>query len=174
MQKVAKFEKVSFPQFYEAMKAEFGDAYNNGDTLFMAVNHQYEALKLPKRSTTGSAGYDFYSPVSFRLAPGQSIKIPTGIHALINEGWWLMLAPRSGQGFKYFVRIANIPPVIDSDYAFSDNEGHIFIKIRNEGDKVMEINAGDAFAQGIFLPFGITYDDDADGVRNGGLGSTGR
>lgn len=174
MQKVAKFEKVSFPQFYEAMKSDFGEAYEDGDTFFQVVNHQYEALKLPRRSTTGSAGYDFFSPISFQLAPGQSMKIPTGIRAIIDEGWWLMFAPRSGHGFKYFIRMANIPPVIDADYAFSDNEGHIFIKIRNEGDQLMEINAGDAFAQGIFLPFGITYDDDADGVRNGGLGSTGK
>ena len=174
MQKVAKFEKVSFPQFYEAMKSDFGEAYEDGDTFFQVVNHQYEALRPPRRSTTGSAGYDFFSPISFRLAPGQSMKIPTGIRAIIDEGWWLMFAPRSGHGFKYFIRMANIPPVVDADYAFSDNEGHIFIKIRNEGDQLMEINAGDAFAQGIFLPFGITYDDDADGVRNGGLGSTGR
>lgn len=174
MQKVAKFEKVSFPQFYEAMKAEFGNAYDDGDTFFKAVNHQYEVLKLPRRSTVGSAGYDFFSPVSFRLAPGQSIKLPTGIRAIIDEGWFLMLAPRSGLGFKYFTRFANTIGIADQDYAFSDNEGHLFAKLRNEGDQLIEINAGDAFMQGIFLPFGITYDDDADGVRNGGLGSTGR
>lgn len=174
MQKVAKFEKVSFPQFYEAMKAEFGNAYDDGDTFFKAVNHQYEALKLPRRSTVGSAGYDFFSPVSFRLAPGQSIKLPTGIRAIIDEGWFLMLAPRSGLGFKYFTRFANTIGIADQDYAFSDNEGHLFAKLRNEGDRLIELNAGDSFMQGIFLPFGITYDDDADGVRNGGLGSTGR
>ena len=174
MQKVAKFEKVSFPQFYEAMKAEFGNAYDDGDTFFKAVNHQYEALKLPRRSTVGSAGYDFFSPVSFRLAPGQSIKLPTGIRAIIDEGWFLMLAPRSGLGFKYFTRFANTIGIADQDYAFSDNEGHLFAKLRNEGDRLIEVNAGDSFMQGIFLPFGITYDDDADGVRNGGLGSTGR
>lgn len=174
MKKIAKFKKVSFTQFYEAMKTEFGDTYIDGDILFHAINHQYEYLKLPRRSTTGSSGYDFFSPISFRLAPGKSIKIPTGIRAIIDDGWWLMFAPRSGHGFKYFIRMANIPPVIDADYAYSDNEGHIYIKLRNEGDELMEIKAGDAFAQGIFLPFGITYDDDADGVRNGGLGSTGR
>ena len=174
MQKVAKFEKVSFPQFYEAMKAEFGNAYDDGDTFFKAVNHQYEVLKLPRRSTVGSAGYDFFSPVSFRLAPGQSIKLPTGIRAIIDEGWFLMLAPRSGLGFKYFTRFANTIGIADQDYAFSDNEGHLFAKLRNEGDRLIEVNAGDSFMQGIFLPFGITYDDDADGVRNGGLGSTGR
>lgn len=172
MQKIAKFEKVSFPQFYEAMKAEFGDAYPDGDTFFQAVNHQYEALKLPGRATSGSAGYDFFSPVTIRLVPGASVKIPTGVRAIIDEGWFLMCVPRSGLGFKYRLRMANTTGIIDADYAFSDNEGHMYAKLVNEGDRELEIRAGDAFMQGIFLPFGLTYDDNATGTRNGGFGST--
>lgn len=170
MQKVAKFEKVSFKQFYDSMKDTF-HSYT-GDEYFKVVNYVYEHLKLPKRSTTGSAGYDFYAPLSFTLQPGEDIKIPTGIRALIDHGWFLMIVPRSGLGFKYYARLANLVGIIDLDYAQSDNEGHIYVKIRNDGDKVMTVNAGEAFCQGIFLPFGVTYDDDADGVRNGGFGST--
>ena len=64
--------------------------------------------------------------------------------------------------------------IIDSDYARSDNEGHIFMRMTNDNreGKSLLVPAGTAFAQGIFLPFGITVDDDAQGVRNGGLGST--
>lgn len=170
MQKVAKFEKVSFEQFYESMKDVF--CSYTGDEYFKVVNHVYEQLKLPKRSTTGSAGYDFYAPFTFTLQPGEDIKIPTGIRVLIDDGWFLMLVPRSGLGFKYYTRLANSVAIIDLDYAQSDNEGHMYAKIRNDGNKLMTVAAGEAYMQGIFLPFGITYDDDTDGVRNGGFGST--
>lgn len=55
-----------------------------------------------------------------------------------------------------------------------DNEGHIFVKITNDSrdGKSLVVNAGDKFAQAIFLPYGITYDDAASGIRNGGFGST--
>ena len=172
MQKIAQFEKVSFLQFYESMRDEHSYRYRDGDELFQATNHQYGRIKLPKRSTVGSAGYDFFSPISFTLTPGETIKIPTGVRVAIDNGWFLMCAPRSGQGFKYFARLANTIGVVDSDYYFSDNEGHIFVKIRNEGEKNMEVKQGEAFCQGIFLPFGITHDDNTDGVRNGGFGST--
>jgi len=47
-------------------------------------------------------------------------------------------------------------------------------KIRNDGYKPMPIQVGDKIVQGVFLPFGVTIDDDATEVRNGGFGSTGR
>lgn len=172
MKAISKFEKVTFPQFYESMKAEFGSKYAEEKETFMAINHQYESLKLPRRATVGSAGYDFFSPITFVLGPGETIKIPTGIRAIMDNGWFLMCAPRSGLGFKYRLRLENTIGLIDSDYAFSENEGHIFAKITNEGSKRLEIKAGDAFMQGVFIPFGITVNDDAEGLRNGGFGST--
>ena len=74
------------------------------------------------------------------------------------------------------MQLDNTIGVIDSDYYNSDNEGHIFAKITNDSrqEKVLEIKAGDRFVQTIFVPFGITYSDAADGVRNGGWGSTGK
>lgn len=169
MQRVGEFEKVSFKQFYEAMKDEFGI----GET---EARMMYDIIDIPKRSTVGSAGYDFMSPVSVVLTPGASAKIPTGIRAKIDEGWWLCCAPRSGLGTKYRMQLDNTIGVIDSDYYNSDNEGHIFAKITNDSrqEKVLEIKAGDRFIQTIFAPFGITYSDAADGVRNGGWGSTGK
>lgn len=169
MQRVGEFEKVSFEQFYGAMKDEFGI----GET---EAKMMYDLIDIPKRSTVGSAGYDFMSPVSVVLAPGASAKIPTGIRVKIDEGWWLCCAPRSGLGTKYRMQLDNTIGVIDSDYYNSDNEGHIFAKITNDSrqEKVLEIKAGDRFVQTIFVPFGITYSDAADGVRNGGWGSTGK
>lgn len=166
MQKIAKFEKVSFGQFREAL----ADSCMTDEE----IKRVYDGIKLPKRATTGSAGYDFYSTVDFELEPGETIKIPTGIRAKIDDGWVLCLFPRSGLGFKYRLQLNNTVGIIDSDYYNSDNEGHIFIKITNDSNegKTLKVGRGDGFAQGIFMPFGITVDDSADGVRNGGFGST--
>jgi dUTP pyrophosphatase len=130
---------------------------------------------MPGRATVGSAGYDFFSPLDFVLAPGQTIKIPTGIRARIEDGWVLMIFPRSGLGFKYRIQLNNTVGVIDSDYYGSDNEGHIFIKITNDSneEKTLSLKKGDGFAQGVFLPYGITSDDETAAVRNGGFDSTG-
>ena len=167
MQKVAKFFKVSFEQFQEGWQDAFGQSVSE---------EVYTALPLPKRATVGSAGYDFYSPLTFSLAPGETIKIPTGVRAEISEGWVLMLYPRSGLGFKYRIQLNNTVGIIDSDYFYSDNEGHIFIKITNDSNegKTVTVEAGQGFAQGLFMPFGITEDDDVSAMRNGGFGSTTR
>lgn len=164
MKRIAKFEKVSEKQFIEGFKDSFG----------YEPKTEYEALKLPKRATTGSAGYDFFSPIDFALAPGETIKIPTGIRAKIDDGWVLKIYPRSGLGFKFRLQLNNTVGIIDSDYYNSDNEGHIFIKITNDSNegKTVNVKAGEGFAQGIFLEYGITVDDDTDEIRNGGFGST--
>lgn len=171
MKSVAVFEKVSFEQFFSAMKDEF--YYTDEDVeMVMAL---YKNIELPTRATSGSAGYDFKCPLAcFTLHPGETIKIPTGIRVKIDDGWFLGVFPRSSLGFKYRVQLDNTIGVVDSDYYNSDNEGHIFVKLTNDGkaDKTVAISAGDAFAQGIFLPFGITYNDEATGIRNGGFGST--
>lgn len=169
MNKVGEFEKVSYEQFYTAM-SELIDTEYKDEFIQLA----YNALELPKRATSGSAGYDFKAPFSFELRPGQTIKIPTGIRVKIDEGWWLGCLPRSGLGFKYQIRLANTLGVVDSDYYSSSNEGHIFLKVVNGGDKIISVEAGDGFAQGIFVQYGITYSDSAAEKRDGGFGSTGR
>ena len=104
----------------------------------------------------------------------ETANIPTGIRVLIEDGWVLKIYPRSGLGFKYRLQLNNTVGIIDSDYSRSDNEGHIFIKVTNDSNegKTLSIPAGTGFAQGIFVEYGITVDDDASGVRNGGFGST--
>ena len=168
-QGIAKFEKVSWEQFLEAWE----DVLPLIDEKY--TRKLYDELKLPKRATKDSAGYDFYLPHYLTLAPGQTAKIPTGIRCKIDPEWVLMCFPRSGLGFKYRLQLDNTVGIIDSDYYYSDNEGHIFIKITNDSydmNKVIDLDVGQGFAQGIFLPFGLTEDDQADGIRNGGFGST--
>lgn len=167
MEKIARFEMVSEERFTKDWIDSFNETEENASKL-------YHDLKLPKRATIGSAGYDFYAPYGFTLNPGETIKIPTGIRAKIHPGWVLQIFPRSGLGFKYRLQLNNTVGIIDSDYYDSDNEGHIFIKLTNDTneEKILTVKKGEGFAQGIFIPFGICEDDDTDGIRNGGFGST--
>ncbi len=166
--KLAKFEKVSVEQFYTGYKSCF-DSIGEEECLNI-----YNDIKLPKRATKGSAGYDFFSPVDITIAPLTSIKIPTGIRCCMNEHWVLQLFPRSSLGFKFRLQLNNTVGIVDSDYYYSDNEGHIFAKITNDTneDKTVQIKAQDGFMQGIFLMYGIVEDDDVTESRNGGFGST--
>lgn len=170
MKKVSKFEKVSLEQFKSDWVKTFG---NKSEQI---ITNIYNNIKLPKRATMGSAGYDFFSPINFILHPGDSIKIPTGIKCKMENGWVLQCYPRSGLGFKYRLQLDNTVGIIDSDYFNSDNEGHIFLKISNDtnDEKMVQVKNGDGIAQGIFIEYGITYDDEVCGIRNGGFGSTGK
>lgn len=167
MERIAKFEKVSFERFSEDMGQLLPPLPES------TVKKIYDGIKLPERATSGSAGYDFFLPCGISLGAGESMTIPTGVHARINDGWVLNIYPRSGLGFKFRMRLDNTVGIIDADYYYSGNEGHIMIKFTNCGEKTLSLEAGKGFAQGIFLPFGITEDDDASAVRNGGFGSTG-
>ena len=168
MKRIAKFEKVSLKQFSADWKDTFVDVTEE------KIQEIYDQIRLPRRATAGSAGYDFFAPVDVQLAPGETIKIPTGIRAQMEQEWVLKVYPRSGLGFKYRLQMNNTVGIIDSDYFYSDNEGHIFMKIMNDGreGKTVELKAGEGFAQGIFLEYGVTVDDDATEKRNGGFGST--
>ena len=168
MKIAGKFEKVSQEQF----KKDWLDTFKDQAWLDSNIREIQDGIELPKRSTTGSCGYDFMIPYSIKLPVNASAKIPTGIRCKMNDGWLLMAAPRSGLGFKYFTRFANTVGIIDSDYYNSENEGHIFAKIRNEGYDEFNLSAKSNFMQGIFLEYGVTLDDNADGIRNGGFGST--
>lgn len=168
MKRVAKFHKVSYERYLEDWKNLFGDEREH------VVKERYDHIQLPKRATKGSAGYDFFSPQHFSLEPGKTITIPTGIRVEMEEGWVLKCYPRSGLGFKFRLQLNNTVGIIDSDYFYSDNEGHIFVKLTNASNegKIVNVNEGVAFMQGIFVEYGITYDDDVEEIRNGGFGST--
>ena len=164
MERIAKFLKVSEDNFISSL-----DGFSKDEAKKI-----YEDIKLPLRATKYSAGYDFYSPFDFTLNPGETIKIPTGIRAKMREDYALFLLPRSGLGFKYRLQLNNTIGLIDADYFYSDNEGHIFAKITNDSNegKVISVKKGEAFIQGAFLSYGITEDDEVNSIRNGGFGST--
>jgi len=168
MNKVALFEKVSFEQFKNDYVECFGDEIGLLDA--------YDSIKLPKRATSGSAGYDFYCPAFINLNPGKGKKVPTGVRVKIAEGYVLLLMPKSGLGTKNRLQLDNTVGVIDSDYYYSSNEGHILVALRNnyttDGLKNVVIEQGKAFVQGVFLQFALTVDDHAEGIRDGGFGST--
>ncbi|MBR2686137.1 MAG: protease inhibitor I42 family protein [Erysipelotrichaceae bacterium] len=159
METAGKFEFVSKKQF------------ENDLEVILGYLPEYE-ITLPKRATAGSAGYDFALPFDLDLGPNDTIRIPSGIRSQIHDGWVLMIFPRSSLGFKYRLQLDNTVGIIDSDYYHADNEGHIIIKVTNHSDKTLSLKKGDRFVQGIFLPFGITEDDDATANRTGGFGST--
>jgi dUTP pyrophosphatase len=144
------------------------------DLAIEDIQEIHQQLQLPKRATNGSAGYDFFAPFNIRVQPDKSMLIPTGVRVAIDKGWVLMCYPRSGLGFKYRMQLNNTVGIIDSDYFNSKNEGHIIIKITNVSneDKEIRIKPQEGFIQGIFVEYGITYDDDVDEVRTGGFGST--
>ena len=151
-----KFEKISKSEFLK----DVPDAH-------------YDDIILPKRSTLNSAGYDFYSVISFTLSPGERRVIPTGIKVSMNSNEFLSIYIRSSLGFKWNIRMCNQVGIIDADYYNnSENEGHIFVCLMNEGNKVLEIKKGDRIVQGIFMPFLITDDDKTTDIRMGGIGST--
>lgn len=164
-----KFEKISITEYEKTIKENFTP--KNGVLAFAS----YDELSIPRRATKGSAGYDFISPISFKLNPGQTMKVPTGIKCSLNEMRVLMLYPRSSYGFKYRMQLDNTVGVVDQDYYNNENnEGHIFIKVTNDSkeNKVLTVNKGDAFAQGIIMSFDVTDNDDVTALRTGGIGST--
>ena len=155
---IAKFTHVSEAQYAEAMQRQ--------DCLPLSE------VSLPKRATAGSAGYDFVSTLDVTIPAGGTALIPTGIRAEMEPGWVLLLFPRSSLGFKYGMRLSNTVGVIDSDYAFAKNEGHIMVKLRNPLSEPVTIGRGERFCQGVFLPYGTAEEDEVLTGRTGGFGST--
>lgn len=167
MRKCARFEKVSVSQFCN----DFCETFNVSEEIAKKL---YEDIKLPKRATKGSAGYDFYLPIDIVLEPNQTLKIPTGIRCYMEEDVVLSVYPRSSLGFKFRMQLNNTVGIIDADYYNAKNEGHIQIKVTNDSkeNKTISLTKGDGFAQGIFTEYLVTYDDVTTGERVGGFGST--
>ena len=141
-----KFEKISFEQFKK-------DVVDDKEL--------YKIFNMPKRETEFAAGYDFFSLQNFVIKPGETKKIPTGIKAIMNDDEVLLLIVRSSQGFKYNLRMCNQVGVIDKDYYNNkDNEGHIWIKLKNEGEKDYIVKREDKIIQGLFIKYLTTEDED--------------
>ena len=123
MKNITHFEKVSFEQFQK-------DILKN-TKIKNKIEEMYDNIQLPKRATIGSAGYDFFLPFDIVLKPQESIIIPTGIRCQMNDEYVLQIYPRSSLGFKFRLQLDNVVGIIDSDYYYACNEGHIMIKISN-------------------------------------------
>ena len=157
---IGKFQKVSLEQFIK-------------DVDVVNVEEIYNDTPLPKRATKGSAGYDFVCPIDIEIKPNEMIKIPTGIRCYMEQGYVLNIYPRSSLGMKYQMYLTNTTGIIDSDYYNAKNEGHIIVSIVNKGDKILKINKGERFVQGIFLKYYTVIEEEVLDQRNGGFGSTG-
>lgn len=159
------FEKISLEQWIK----DFPDENP------IITEEIYNNLKLPKQSTIGSAGMDFFIPCQVTIQPKCYALIPTGIRWVTDKntfGFVLSIYPRSGMGFKTGIRMANTVGIIDETYYQSDNEGHIMIKMYNPSDQPIVIEEGKAFCQGIITKYYICDDAESDIQRNGGFGST--
>ncbi|MBQ4188170.1 MAG: dUTP diphosphatase [Firmicutes bacterium] len=165
---IARFEKISYTQFCEDMKAAHPEFSED------EIRSMYEAIELPKRATKGSAGYDFKTPFEITLAAGETVLVPTGIRSWMREDYVLLIVPRSGLGFKYRLQLDNSVGVIDSDYYGAANEGSIKVKMTNDSreGKTVHIPAGGGIAQGIFVPYGVADEEEVTETRTGGFGST--
>ena len=161
MKRIAKFHKVSFQQFLEGWTDTFGEQKET------EVRDIYESIRMPRRATTGSAGYDFFTPVDVTLQPGETIKIPTGIRAEMQEDWVLNLYPRSGLGFKYGFQFVNTIGLVDSDYRDA-------IRCKFTVRHPLDLVKGQKFMQGIIVHYKTFPEEKAPvAVRKGGFGSTG-
>ena len=165
-----KFEKISKDQFFR----DFADYLDDECLAVRDGTAIYNLIKLPQRATKGSAGYDMFAPYDITIPPKGTVKVPTGIKVRLDDDKFLAIYPRSGLGFKYKMQLWNTIPVIDADYSGSDNEGHIWCKFFNDSpdNKTIIIKQGDAMCQGVIQQYFKTVDDETDGIRNGGFGST--
>ena len=139
------FEKISLEQF----KKDVADDRN-----------LYNEYKLPQRDSDSTAGYDIYLLEDLVIEPNEIKKIPTGIKSFFKKDEVLFLIVRSSAGFKYNIRLCNQVGVIDADYYNNkNNEGHIWVKIQNEGKERVIIPRGESIVQGIFLKYLTTQSD---------------
>ena len=154
-----KFEKISYEQFQKDVK----------DDLEL-----YNSYSLPKRKTKHSAAYDIASLIDYDLKPKEAIILPTGLKCACPEDEFLMIVLRSSLGYKHGIKMANQVGIIDADYYNNEsNEGHFFVKLENNSDKIFPFKKGEAFVQAIFLKY-QTVDDEEEIIeeRKGGFGST--
>lgn len=157
-----KFEKVSYKEFKK-----------HTDSAMHCGADEYDGIVMPARSTAGSAGYDICSPVDITIPGGCKRVIPSGLKVQLDEGWCMQMFIRSSLAIKKQLELQTSVSIIDSDYYDNpSNEGHIMIPVRNESSRPILITAGERIAQGVFVIYGKTVDDAAEGQRSGGIGST--
>lgn len=167
-----RFEKVSLDAFIKDMRMEY--------PLFRIdeLQKMWEGIELPRRTTKYSAGYDICTPMRIIIPPNVRVKVPTGIKVVFEQDeidtWHLQMYVRSSVGIKQGVVLTNGTGIIDPDYQFAENDGDMMLALWNTSDELVKYRAGDRVCQAVFAMHGITVDDNANGNRTGGVGSTGK
>lgn len=133
-------------------------------------------INMPVRKTKYSAGYDVEAAEDVVIPPYKNglkpTLIPTGLKAYCAEDEWFMLVNRSGGPKKGFV-MANSIGVVDHDYYNNEsNDGHFYFQYWNFKDEDLVIHKGDVIGQVIFQKYLTIDEDNAEGIRVGGFGST--
>ena len=145
------FEKISYNQFCK-------DVIDD--------KKLFDNYKLPIWDSKKTAAYDIFLLENLTIKPNEIVKLPTGVKANFEDDEVLLLLLRSLMGFKYNIRLVNQVGVIDADYYNNkNNEGHIFVKIQNEGKETIRFEAGEAIAQGIFFKYLTTKTDNVLGLE---------
>ena len=126
---------------------------------------------VPRRGSSGAAGYDLTSTVQMMIPGRGSVLIPTGIAMAIPDGLYGRVASRSGLSVKFNIEVG--AGVIDSDY-----RGEICVKLHNHSDNPFEVTPGMRIAQIIFERIAVPelqVENMLDETRRGagGFGSTG-
>ena len=135
--------------------------------------HPSQTIRLPKRKTKYSAGYDFHAPVDISILPDATYMVWTDICCSLEPTDFLSMHIRSSFGNNKSLRIKNLVGIIDKDFHRNiSNGGNIGICLINESPITVTIKKDEAFCQGIISTYIITDDDDADAERIGGIGST--
>lgn len=170
------FEKITREQWVKDVINSYQLEYLT-EGHFEKINKLYDGIKLPKRATKYSAGYDFYVSGDVVIPWGDSYIIPTGIRWVCDKeedkNKVLQIYPRSGIGFRTGVRLMNTVGIIDADYWEGNNEGHIMLKLYNPMNSHLHVKDGEAIVQGVITEY-HTCDDEEEIVekRTGGMGST--
>ncbi len=136
--------------------------------------YESSEILVPQRASRHSAGYDLASIEDVEINPGEIKMIPTGLKVLIPDNESLYIFPRSSLGIKKGLMMSNGVGVVDADYYNNaDNEGHVMIPLYNFSSKLVKVSKGERVAQGIFMNYQKTVDDDpSHSARLGGFGSS--
>ena len=143
----------------------------------VAKGFEDKGINLPVRKTKYSAGYDIEAAEdiivpSFKKGMNPTL-VKTGIKAYMQDDEVLILANRSSNPGKKGLILANSIGVIDKDYYGNpDNDGHIMFAFYNIKDEDVQIKKGDCIGQAIFQKYMVADNDNAQGERLGGFGST--
>ncbi|MCR3906329.1 MAG: dUTP diphosphatase [Tenericutes bacterium] len=142
------------------------------------VIEKYKHLnpQIPKRATDSSAGYDLAAIEDVTIEPNEIKRVPTGLKVQIPKSEAMFIFARSSIATKKGLILSNGVGVVDSDYYNNEsNEGHIMVSLLNIKDHAVTIEKGERVAQGIFLTYQKTDNDDTGNVaRLGGFGSSGK